>query len=203
MASELTELREKVAQMADALELAEVEKELAEERAQLLQDELDALKVEQQQQKAAEDAAAAAAAAAQPVDAATADPAQLLAENATLRQALVKVREICVRETDEANARADELEQRTNALQDALDESELQLEDRENEVALLKEQLDQVHAMTAHIERLTMNNAALTEENRELRAMVHGLEEYKNVSEAMEAEQNDELRRLRSANREL
>lgn len=185
----IEKMKERIARLSDALELAGVDKELAEEKAKILQEEIDAMKK----------SAATSASATQPRGEQEAtDIGQVLAENQTMKEMLVKIRELSVKTQEEFQAKIEELELKNAELEEALATSEEGLEEKTAEVEQLKQLLDEIHEAQALVERLTIANATLSDENKELRAMVKGLEEYKAVSEAMEAEQGDELQRLRS-----
>ncbi|XP_063165753.1 dynactin subunit 1 isoform X1 [Candoia aspera] len=180
---------EEMADTADAIEMATLDKEMAEERAESLQQEVDSLKEKVEdltmdleilkheiEEKGSEGAASSY------------HVKQLEEQNGRLKEALVRMRDLSASEKQEhvkvqkhmekKNAELESLRQQKDKLQEELKQAEGTIDE-------LKEQVDAALGAEEMVETLTERNLDLEEKVRELRETVGDLE-------AMN-EMNDEL----------
>ncbi|XP_042322851.1 dynactin subunit 1 isoform X6 [Sceloporus undulatus] len=183
---------EEMADTADAIEMATLDKEMAEERAESLQQEVDSLKEKveyltmdleilkheiEEKGEAGSDGAASSY-----------HVKQLEEQNARLKEALVRMRDLSASEKQEhvklqkhmekKNTELEALRQQKEKLQEELKQAERTIDE-------LKEQVDAALGAEEMVETLTERNLDLEEKVRELRETVGDLE-------AMN-EMNDEL----------
>uniref|UniRef100_A0A8V5G952 Dynactin subunit 1 n=1 Tax=Melopsittacus undulatus TaxID=13146 RepID=A0A8V5G952_MELUD len=180
---------EEMADTADAIEMATLDKEMAEERAESLQQEVDSLKekveyltmdleiLKHEIEEKGSDGAASSY-----------QVKQLEEQNARLKEALVRMRDLSASEKQEhvklqkqmekKNTELEALRQQRERLQDELKQAERMVDE-------LKEQVDAALGAEEMVETLTERNLDLEEKVRELRETVGDLE-------AMN-EMNDEL----------
>uniref|UniRef100_A0ABM5GKY1 Dynactin subunit 1 n=2 Tax=Pogona vitticeps TaxID=103695 RepID=A0ABM5GKY1_9SAUR len=180
---------EEMADTADAIEMATLDKEMAEERAESLQQEVDSLKekveyltmdleiLKHEIEEKGSDGAASSY-----------HVKQLEEQNARLKEALVRMRDLSASEKQEhvklqkhmekKNTELESLRQQKEKLQEELKQAEKTIDE-------LKEQVDAALGAEEMVETLTERNLDLEEKVRELRETVGDLE-------AMN-EMNDEL----------
>ncbi|XP_053110527.1 dynactin subunit 1 isoform X1 [Hemicordylus capensis] len=180
---------EEMADTADAIEMATLDKEMAEERAESLQQEVDSLKekadyltmdleiLKHEIEEKGSDGAASSY-----------QVKQLEEQNARLKEALVRMRDLSASEKQEhvklqkhmekKNSELESLRQQKEKLQEELKQAERTIDE-------LKEQVDAALGAEEMVEMLTERNLDLEEKVRELRETVGDLE-------AMN-EMNDEL----------
>ncbi|XP_061439705.1 dynactin subunit 1 isoform X2 [Rhineura floridana] len=180
---------EEMADTADAIEMATLDKEMAEERAESLQQEVDSLKekveyltmdleiLKHEIEEKGSDGAASSY-----------HVKQLEEQNARLKEALVRMRDLSASEKQEhvklqkhmekKNAELESLRQQKEKLQDELKQAERTIDE-------LKEQVDAALGAEEMVETLTERSLDLEEKVRELRETVGDLEAIN--------EMNDEL----------
>uniref|UniRef100_A0A8C1X5A1 Dynactin subunit 1 n=1 Tax=Cyprinus carpio TaxID=7962 RepID=A0A8C1X5A1_CYPCA len=180
---------EEMADTADAIEMATLDKEMAEERAESLQLEADALKERVEEltvdleilKHEIEEKGSDGAASSYHVK-------QLEEQNARLKEALVRMRDLSASEKQE-HAKQQKLMEKKNFELDALrcQKENLQEEIKMSEKTIdeLKEQVDAALGAEEMVEMLTERNLDLEEKVRELRETVTDLEAIN--------EMNDEL----------
>ncbi|KAM3831493.1 dynactin subunit 1 isoform 2-T2 [Vipera latastei] len=180
---------EEMADTADAIEMATLDKEMAEERAESLQQEVDSLKEKVEdlsmdleilkheiEEKGCEGAASSY------------HVKQLEEQNGRLKEALVRMRDLSASEKQEHVKLQKHMEKKNaelEALRQQKDKLQEELKQAEGTVDELKEQVDAALGAEEMVETLTERNLDLEEKVRELRETVGDLE-------AMN-EMNDEL----------
>ncbi|XP_039189757.1 dynactin subunit 1 isoform X4 [Crotalus tigris] len=180
---------EEMADTADAIEMATLDKEMAEERAESLQQEVDSLKEKVEdlsmdleilkheiEEKGSEGAASSY------------HVKQLEEQNGRLKEALVRMRDLSASEKQEHVKLQKHMEKKNGeleALRQQKDKLQEELKQAEKTVDELKEQVDAALGAEEMVEMLTERNLDLEEKVRELRETVGDLE-------AMN-EMNDEL----------
>nr|XP_033809846.1 dynactin subunit 1-like isoform X2 [Geotrypetes seraphini] len=180
---------EEMADTADAIEMATLDKEMAEERAESLQQEVDSLKdkveeltmdleiVKHEIEEKGSDGAASSY-----------HLKQLEEQNARLKEALVRMRDLSASEKQEHMRVQKHMEKKNNELETLRQQREkLQEEVRQAERTIdeLKEQVDAALGAEEMVEMLTERNLDLEEKVRELHETVSDLEAIN--------EMNDEL----------
>uniref|UniRef100_A0A7M4EFS4 Dynactin subunit 1 n=1 Tax=Crocodylus porosus TaxID=8502 RepID=A0A7M4EFS4_CROPO len=180
---------EEMADTADAIEMATLDKEMAEERAESLQQEVDSLKekveyltmdleiLKHEIEEKGSDGAASSY-----------QVKQLEEQNARLKEALVRMRDLSASEKQEHVKLQKQMEKKNTELEALRQQKEkLQEEVKQAEKTIdeLKEQVDAALGAEEMVETLTERNLDLEEKVRELRETVGDLE-------AMN-EMNDEL----------
>ncbi|XP_050800837.1 dynactin subunit 1 isoform X10 [Gopherus flavomarginatus] len=180
---------EEMADTADAIEMATLDKEMAEERAESLQQEVDSLKekveyltmdleiLKHEIEEKGSDGAASSY-----------QVKQLEEQNARLKEALVRMRDLSASEKQEhvklqkhmekKNSELESLRQQKEKLQEEVKQAERTIDE-------LKEQVDAALGAEEMVETLTERNLDLEEKVRELRETVSDLEAIN--------EMNDEL----------
>ncbi|XP_030419806.1 dynactin subunit 1 isoform X11 [Gopherus evgoodei] len=180
---------EEMADTADAIEMATLDKEMAEERAESLQQEVDSLKekveyltmdleiLKHEIEEKGSDGAASSY-----------QVKQLEEQNARLKEALVRMRDLSASEKQEhvklqkhmekKNSELESLRQQKEKLQEEVKQAERTIDE-------LKEQVDAALGAEEMVETLTERNLDLEEKVRELRETVGDLEAIN--------EMNDEL----------
>lgn len=180
---------EEMADTADAIEMATLDKEMAEERAESLQQEVDSLKEKVEyltmdleilkheiEEKGSEGAASSY------------QVKQLEEQNARLKEALVRMRDLSASEKQEHVKLQKQMEKKNTELESLRQQREKlqeEVKQAEKTVDELKEQVDAALGAEEMVETLTERNLDLEEKVRELRETVGDLE-------AMN-EMNDEL----------
>uniref|UniRef100_A0A670ZS57 Dynactin subunit 1 n=1 Tax=Pseudonaja textilis TaxID=8673 RepID=A0A670ZS57_PSETE len=180
---------EEMADTADAIEMATLDKEMAEERAESLQQEVDSLKEKVEdltmdleilkheiEEKGSEGAASSY------------HVKQLEEQNGRLKEALVRMRDLSASEKQEHVKLQKHMEKKNTeleALRQQKDKLQEELKQTEGTIDELKEQVDAALGAEEMVETLTERNLDLEEKVRELRETVGDLE-------AMN-EMNDEL----------
>ncbi|XP_070805107.1 dynactin subunit 1 isoform X4 [Pituophis catenifer annectens] len=180
---------EEMADTADAIEMATLDKEMAEERAESLQQEVDSLKEKVEdltmdleilkheiEEKGSEGAASSY------------HVKQLEEQNGRLKEALVRMRDLSASEKQEHVKLQKHMEKKNvelEALRQQKDKLQEELKQAEGTIDELKEQVDAALGAEEMVETLTERNLDLEEKVRELRETVGDLE-------AMN-EMNDEL----------
>ncbi|XP_048797669.1 dynactin subunit 1 isoform X3 [Lagopus muta] len=180
---------EEMADTADAIEMATLDKEMAEERAESLQQEVDSLKekveyltmdleiLKHEIEEKGSDGAASSY-----------QVKQLEEQNARLKEALVRMRDLSASEKQEHVKLQKQMEKKNTELESLRQQREKlqeEVKQAEKTVDELKEQVDAALGAEEMVETLTERNLDLEEKVRELRETVGDLE-------AMN-EMNDEL----------
>ncbi|XP_077083525.1 dynactin subunit 1a isoform X3 [Siphateles boraxobius] len=180
---------EEMADTADAIEMATLDKEMAEERAESLQQELESLKEKLEEltmdleilkheiQEKGSDGAASSY-----------QLKQLEEQNGRLKEALVRMRDLSSSEKQEHLKLQKQMEKKNSELETLRAQKEKlqeQMKEAEATVDELKEQVDAALGAEEMVETLTERNLDLEEKVRELRETVSDLESIN--------EMNDEL----------
>ncbi|XP_056401931.1 dynactin subunit 1 isoform X6 [Hyla sarda] len=180
---------EEMADTADAIEMATLDKEMAEERAESLQQEVETMKEKVEEltmdleilKHEIEEKGSDGAASSYQVK-------QLEEQNARLKEALVRMRDLSASEKQE-HVRVQKQLEKKNAEQDSLRQQKEKLQEEashmEKTIDELKEQVDAALGAEEMVETLTERNLDLEEKVRELRETVTDLEAIN--------EMNDEL----------
>lgn len=180
---ELTELQE-------AVEMATLDKEMAEERLESLQQENDQLKdkleevtldLEILKNEVSEGGIEGAAASAQ--------VKQLEQQNSRLKEAIMRLKEVQASDKGEMQAlqkQVKDLQTGNTSLQNERDKLSEELQEAESALAELKDQVDTALGAEEMVETLTDNNLALEEEIRTLRENVADLEALRDLNEELE-----------------
>ncbi|KAF4090189.1 hypothetical protein AMELA_G00048970 [Ameiurus melas] len=180
---------EEMADTADAIEMATLDKEMAEERAESLQQEADALKEKVEEltmdleilKHEIEEKGSDGAASSYHVK-------QLEEQNARLKEALVRMRDLSATEKQEHSKLQKQMEKKNFELETVRVQKEKTQEEMkmaEKTIDELKEQVDAALGAEEMVETLTERNLDLEEKVRELREAVTDLEAIN--------EMNDEL----------
>ncbi|XP_059506852.1 dynactin subunit 1-like isoform X3 [Stegostoma tigrinum] len=180
---------EEMADTADAIEMATLDKEMAEERAESLQQEVDSLKEKIEEltmdleilKHEIEEKGTDGAASSYQVK-------QLEEQNARLKEALVRMRDLSASEKQEHGKLQKVMEKKCSELESLRQQREKLLEEMkqaEKTIDELKEQVDAALGAEEMVETLTERNLDLEEKVRELRETVSDLEAIN--------EMNDEL----------
>ncbi|XP_017320263.1 dynactin subunit 1 isoform X2 [Ictalurus punctatus] len=180
---------EEMADTADAIEMATLDKEMAEERAESLQQEADALKEKVEEltmdleilKHEIEEKGSDGAASSYHVK-------QLEEQNARLKEALVRMRDLSATEKQEHSKLQKQMEKKNFELETVRVQKEKTQEEMkmaEKTIDELKEQVDAALGAEEMVETLTERNLDLEEKVRELREVVTDLEAIN--------EMNDEL----------
>uniref|UniRef100_A0A3B3R703 Dynactin subunit 1 n=1 Tax=Paramormyrops kingsleyae TaxID=1676925 RepID=A0A3B3R703_9TELE len=180
---------EEMADTADAIEMATLDKEMAEERAESLQQEVDSLKEKVEEltmdleilKHEIEEKGSDGAASSYHVK-------QLEEQNGRLKEALVRMRDLSASEKQEHVKLQKQMEKKNSELETLRQQREKLLEEMkqaEKTIDELKEQVDAALGAEEMVETLTERNLDLEEKVRELRETVTDLEAIN--------EMNDEL----------
>ncbi|XP_060781636.1 dynactin subunit 1 [Neoarius graeffei] len=180
---------EEMADTADAIEMATLDKEMAEERAESLQQEVDALKEKVEEltmdleilKHEIEEKGSDGAASSYHVK-------QLEEQNARLKEALVRMRDLSASEKQEHSKLQKQMEKKNfelEALRVQKEKMQEEMKMAEKTIDELKEQVDAALGAEEMVETLTERNLDLEEKVRELREAVTDLEAIN--------EMNDEL----------
>ncbi|XP_030635989.1 LOW QUALITY PROTEIN: dynactin subunit 1a [Chanos chanos] len=180
---------EEMADTADAIEMATVDKEMAEERAESLQQEVESLKEQLEEARMDMEILKHEIEEKGPDGAATSyHNKQLEEQNARLKEALVRMRDLSSSEKQEHVKLQKQMEKKNSELESLRTQKEkLQEEMKQAEATIdeLKEQVDAALGAEEMVETLTERNLDLEEKVRELRETVSDLEAIN--------EMNDEL----------
>ncbi|KAG5848412.1 hypothetical protein ANANG_G00098190 [Anguilla anguilla] len=180
---------EEMADTADAIEMATLDKEMAEERAESLQQEVDSLKEKVEDltmdleilKHEIEEKGSDGAASSYHVK-------QLEEQNGRLKEALVRMRDLSASEKQEHVKLQKQMEKKNTELETLRQQKEKLVEEMahaEKTIDELKEQVDAALGAEEMVETLTERNLDLEEKVRELRETVNDLEAIN--------EMNDEL----------
>ncbi|XP_041435271.1 dynactin subunit 1-like isoform X2 [Xenopus laevis] len=181
---------EEMADTADAIEMATLDKEMAEERAESLQQEVDTLKDKAEELKIdleilkheIEEKGSDGAASSYQVK-------QLEEQNARLKEALVRMRDLSASEKQEHIKVQKQMEKKNTEL-DTLRQQKEKLQEEashmEKTIDELKEQVDAALGAEEMVETLTERNLDLEEKVRELRETVSDLEAINDMNDELQ-----------------
>ncbi|KAL9983797.1 hypothetical protein ACROYT_G006027 [Oculina patagonica] len=191
---EITENRqehsEELTELQEAVEMATLDKEMAEERLESLQQENEQMKdkleevtldLEILKNEISEGGIEGAAANAQ--------VKQLEQQNSRLKEAIMRLKEVQASDKSEMQAlqkQVKDLQGGNTSLQNERDRLSEALQEAENSLAELKEQVDTALGAEEMVETLTDNNLTLEEEIRTLRENVADLEALRDLNEELE-----------------
>ncbi|KAI9273593.1 dynein associated protein-domain-containing protein [Sporodiniella umbellata] len=192
-------------ELADALEMMTLDKEVAEERAETLQQETDILKdrmaeVSIDLDLLRREADVVAEHGSDP-ERASLEVIQLERHNERLKGALLRLRDVTTCQEAELNLKIKRLEQENDELQDfryQYEKSKEQLASTELLVEELKIQLDDAMGTEDLVEQLTEKNLNLTERNEEIQASLDDLEALKELADELEENHVETERQLQA-----
>jgi dynactin 1 len=219
--TQLTALQSSAAENAEVLEMATLDREMAEERCEVLQLELDSLKERQEEMVAeneylkSENEEFIRGAGVGEGGERTAGSLQLERQNERLKEALVRLRDITGKREgelkSEITALTEEIDQ-LNAIKgtplrpffrvgeltvDRFDEVTKQLTQQEALIEDLKQQLDTALSAEDLLEELTERNLSLTERIDEMRTTIEDLESLRELNDELEENHLAQERELR------
>ena len=183
---------DELSSLYDALEIARLDKELAEEKVLEYEEVIAGLREEVR----ARDEKLA-------LDIKDVDVRTLMDENNKMKAALVEIQQVSEEEARETEEIITELEAKNAELEQALAEKTEALDRCTEERNELKELLDQLYDVQTQLEGLTEENAELKEKNTAFRRSLEEFEELKQLSESVEAMQTEELTKLKAQVREM
>ncbi|PRP79192.1 hypothetical protein PROFUN_13072 [Planoprotostelium fungivorum] len=194
---EKEELEEQLAQVTESVEEMTLDREIAEEKAEALEEELEGLKAKLSLAEI-ENSSKSSAPEGEEI---TASSKELQEQNDKLKEALMKLRDLSVEEKKDREKRIKELEKENKSipgLQEKVLKLEVDLEERTNEVEELKEAMDAAADSEAIIEELSDKKMNLEEKVAELQATIEELEEMRDISQEIEENQAAVEKQLRS-----
>lgn len=201
IAEDKRRIEEELRELSDGVEMATLDKEMAEERAEGLQIEVEALKEKVEEltldldilrNEISESGVEGAAGSFQ--------MKQLEQQNQRLKEALVKLRDISTQEKQEHQQTMKELDRQSMASSQLMEDKEKlreELLEAENVIDQLSEQVDAALGAEEMVEKLTERNLNLEEKVQQLQEQVDDLETLKELSEEQEelrAELEQEMR---------
>ena len=191
--------------LQEQLEMATMDKELAEEKSENIQDELDMvrdkLEVAQidlavfqeqataQREEEEEQIDSGAAEAREKGEVSSAVVIQLERQNERLREALIKYRDVVSESDAEQKRKISEMDKELGLLsgiQAQYESASARLQDAENLVEELKLQLDDALTAEEMLEELTDRNLSLSEKVENMRAIIEDLEALKELNDELE-----------------
>ncbi|KFM67674.1 Dynactin subunit 1, partial [Stegodyphus mimosarum] len=181
---------EEMSDLAEAMELATLDKEMAEEKCETLQAELEQTKEKLEElqidyeilKTEMSDKGGDGTATLYQVK-------QLEQQNERLKEALVKMRDLSAQEKQEYQRTQKELDQAKSEISElsrAKEKLSLLVDDYEKQLGELKEQVDAALGSEEMIELLTERNLALEDRVRELQVLVDDLERLQDVNDQLQ-----------------
>jgi len=217
--TQLTALQSSAAENAEVLEMATLDREMAEERCEVLQLELDSLKERQEEMVAeneylkSENEEFIRGAGVGEGGERTAGSLQLERQNERLKEALVRLRDITGKREGELKSEITALTEEIDQLNtikgiaplpgmrrltiDRFDEATKQLAQQEALIEDLKQQLDTALSAEDLLEELTERNLSLTERIDEMRTTIEDLESLRELNDELEENHLAQERELR------
>ncbi|KAK1826324.1 dynactin subunit 1 [Podospora conica] len=196
-------MEEERAELESALELATLDREMAEETAEVLRIELDSVKAKAEELELEVEILREEnqefTAGISPEERASQGWLQMEHENTRLRNALMKLREITQDTEAELNQRIGELEEESRELETVkvqYDSTKDKLAQTESVVEDLREQLNNVLGSEDIIETLTEQNINYEEEIKELKAVIDDLESLRELADELEINHVQNAREL-------
>ncbi|CAO1629755.1 unnamed protein product [Jaminaea pallidilutea] len=191
---EKTELEQRVEDLGEQLEMAALDREVAEEKADAAQTELDALKQTNEElslevEVLREENAAYEHAPVDEAERSSMGWVQLEKQNERLKEALIRLRDVTSETDHEQKRRISELEKDLSSLsdlQDSRDSLVAKLQASEAQLEDVKIQLDDALGAEEMLEQLTERNLFLGERIAEMAATVEELESLKELNEELE-----------------
>lgn len=185
-------LLDELTSLYDELEIARLDKELAEEK--VLECEETIAKLQEEVRLRDEKLA---------LDVTNVDARTMLDENNRLKAAIIEIQQISEEESKEAEEIINELEAKNKELADELAAKTEELERCTEERNELKELLDQLYDAQTQLESLVEENSELKERNAALKLSIEEFEELKELSDSVEAMQSEELSKIKAQLREM
>lgn len=185
-------LLDELTSLYDELEIARLDKELAEEK--VLECEETIAKLQEEVRVRDEKLA---------LDVTGVDARTMLDENNRLKAAIIEIQQISEEESKEAEEIINELEAKNKELADELAAKAEELERCTEERNELKELLDQLYDAQTQLESLVEENNELKERNTALKLSIEEFEELKELSDSVEAMQSEELSKIKAQLREM
>ncbi|GIX78832.1 dynactin subunit 1 [Caerostris extrusa] len=176
--------------LAEAMEIATLDKEMAEEKCEALQSELEQTKEKLEElQIDYEILKTEMSDKGSDGKATTYQVKQLEQQNERLKEALVKLRDLSAQEKQEQQRSQKELDQQKseiNELSRAKEKLSLLVDEYEKQLGELKEQVDAALGSEEMIELLTERNLALEDRVKELQVLVDDLERLQDVNDQLQ-----------------
>ncbi|KRX99514.1 Dynactin subunit 1 [Trichinella pseudospiralis] len=194
---------EEMAGVSEAIEMATLDKEMAEERAEMLCQELEVMKDRVREleleleilKNELNENGASSCGAPTPFQI-----KQLEQQNERMKEALVKVRDLSVQEratNERLNKELGVLKAEMAELQKKYDRLKLAEEDFENQITELKDQVDAAVGAEEMVEHLTAKNLSLEEELRALMETIEDFEQMRVVDEELQESSRETEKELR------
>ncbi|KAG0253188.1 hypothetical protein DFQ27_007619 [Actinomortierella ambigua] len=183
----------------DSLEVALLDKEMAEEKAETLQHEVNTLKEKVEEQTVDlrvlqnEDSGTAGMDAVRAV--------QVERQNERLQEALIRLRDVTSEQEAELQRKIRNLEREASSLQEVQAENEKlkeSVETAENQIEDLKQRLDDAIGAEDMIEQLSEKNILLTEKVEEQQAVIDDLEALKELNDEMEEAHQENAKQMQA-----
>lgn len=181
---------EEMSDLAEAMELATLDKEMAEEKCETLQAELEQTKEKLEELQIDYEIMKTEMADKGSDGTATLyQVKQFEQQNERLKEALVKMRDLSAQEKQEQQRMQKELDQQKSEISElsrAKEKLSLLVDDYEKQLGELKEQVDAALGSEEMIELLTERNLALEDRVRELQILVDDLERLQDVNDQLQ-----------------
>ncbi|OUC41004.1 DEAD/DEAH box helicase, partial [Trichinella nativa] len=194
---------EEMAGVSEAIEMATLDKEMAEERAEMLCQELDVVKDRVRELEVELEILKNELNANGAPNSETPTPyqiKQLEQQNDRMKEALVKVRDLSVQEratNERLNKELGVLKADMAELQKKYDRLKIAEEDFENQITELKDQVDAAVGAEEMVEHLTAKNLSLEEELRTLMETIEDFEQMRVVDEELQESSRETEKELR------
>ncbi|PIA17401.1 hypothetical protein COEREDRAFT_7367 [Coemansia reversa NRRL 1564] len=186
----------KYADSQEMMEMLSVDKEMAEERAETLAQETEALREQLAEANTDLDVLREGGAPGEPMEA-----AQLQRQNERLKEALVRLRDVTTESEGQLSLRVKQLEREAQAATELAEEGGAlreRLAGAEAQIDDLKERLDDALGAEEMIEALTERNLELSRVNEEQQAALENMEALCEVNNEMDETRAEEVQGLRA-----
>eukprot|EP01114_Cavostelium_apophysatum_P009608 TRINITY_DN2280_c0_g1_i2.p1 TRINITY_DN2280_c0_g1~~TRINITY_DN2280_c0_g1_i2.p1 ORF type:complete len:1351 (-),score=437.37 TRINITY_DN2280_c0_g1_i2:39-4091(-) len=192
-------LEEQVNNLTENLEMVTLDRELAEQKAEELEQQLEQLRAKDTIREMSSKSPTTQEGTLS--ESSEESLESIRDQNEKLKDALIKLRDLSVSEKQEREKRIKELERDNKSLlsfQEKFQKTEGLLNDALEEIEQLKDAVDAAGQSEEMIEELTEKNLSLEEKIRELEATNEELEALRDISEELEESQNAMEKQLRS-----
>ncbi|KAJ1966411.1 hypothetical protein GGI12_000121, partial [Dipsacomyces acuminosporus] len=204
--SEREDFEAKYTEALDSMEMLAVDKEMAEEKAESLTQEVTNLREQLDEASTSLDVYRqegdhSAVLSAEPNAVTSLEYAQIQKQNDRLKEALVRLRDVTTENETQLNQKIKQLEREAESAQELLEESESlkeKLTVAESQIEDLKERLDDALGAEDMIEDLTERNLDLNKKVEDLQSLVENLEALCEVNNEMEETRAEEEQGLKT-----
>ncbi|XP_015930705.2 dynactin subunit 1 [Parasteatoda tepidariorum] len=180
---------EEMSDLAEAMEIATLDKEMAEEKCEALQSELEQTKEKMEELQIDYDIMKAEIEKGADGAVTTYQIKQLEQQNERLKEALIKLRDLSAQEKQDQQRLQKEFDQQRSEISElsrAKEKLSGLVEDYERQLGELKEQVDAALGSEEMIELLTERNLTLEDRLRELQVLVDDLEHLQDVNDQLQ-----------------